>query len=128
MCRECVGRLTNVRVKAGMCVPACVCEGSKSLSKGGDKSFFFAVNFNLKRSPFDFAQGTPSTSLRDRDFCAVMCDFFAKKIPSKLKLNFLRKKFTHYLLLDGPERSRGAIISNNGLVIRSFLKIRNSII
>ena len=108
-----MGRLTSVRVKAGMCVPACVCEGSKSLSKGGDKSFFFAVNFNLKRSPFDFAQGTPSTSLRDRDFCAVMCDFFAKKIPSKL---------------DGPERSRGAIISNNGLVIRSFLKIRNSII
>ena len=101
-----MGRLTSVRVKAGMCVPACVCEGSKSLSKGGDKSFFFAVNFNLKRSPFDFAQGTPSTSLRDRDFCAVMCDFFAKKIPLKLK----------------------AIISNNGLVIRSFLKIRNSII
>ena len=27
----------------------------------------------------------------------VMCEFFAKKILLKLKLNFLRKKFTHIL-------------------------------
>jgi hypothetical protein len=47
---------------------------------------------------FEIQNVRPSTSLRDRGFWADMCEFFAKKIPLKLKLNFLRKKFTHYHL------------------------------
>ncbi len=67
------------------------------------------MNTELIINPlFEIQNVRPSTSLRDRGFLADMCEFFANKIPLKLKLNFLRKKFTHYHLLDGPRaKSRG---------------------
>ncbi len=51
--------------------------------KWEEKENDYPVVRNSKRSPFDFAQGPPSTSLRDRGFWANMCEFFAKKIPLK---------------------------------------------